>query len=326
MQYSIIVCLPGREVCTNFKMKTSKSLSKKCTWHTQFVVFKCNWGKKCTPFSFNTPNDKKKKIIQINVIKTQHKDRKKFKPASSILLCSCIIFTSPKKPITIWYCTGSPAVLSPLHFSNPPNYGEAQINNMLLIYTRRWRYKIEIITIHVQHAGLIFNADFLFQYIFEYNQAGNKSMSCCIKCPPPPSRDRLVQLDLHKVESCFWRFSQITGPTCRMWVSCAAGCEARPACCFITKLRDNLPRRHPTLLTDYSKAVVSKGKKNRKVHHQPILFQEEEKKSLHYKQLIYKDAATDQTLHCSLYLSWHVDGEMIIYENTIWWIILLIWI
>lgn len=37
---------------------------------------------------------------------------------------------------------------------------------MLLRYTRKRKYKIEIITIHVQHAGLIFNADFALIYIY----------------------------------------------------------------------------------------------------------------------------------------------------------------
>lgn len=70
------------------------------------------------------------------------------------------------------------------------------------------------------------------------------------------------------------------------------------------KITRQLPRRHPTLLTDYLKAVASKGerKTKRKVH-QPILFFEEEKKSLHYKQLIYKDAATDHTLYIALCIS-----------------------
>lgn len=145
--------------------KLANHYPKKCTWHS-FAVFKCNWENKCTPLSNNTQHDKKKNHNKWNK-NTTH--RKKYKPASSILLCSfrgCIIFTSPppkkKKKPTPWYCTASPAVLSPLHFSNPPPPPpkKAQINNMLLIYTRRWRYKIEIITVHVQHAGLIFNADF----------------------------------------------------------------------------------------------------------------------------------------------------------------------
>lgn len=62
------------------------------------------------------------------------------------------------------------------------------------------------------------------------------------------------------------------------------------------------PRRHPTLLTDYFKAVASKEEK-KKVHQPILFFEEEQKKSLHYKQLIYKDAATDQTLYVALCIS-----------------------
>lgn len=43
--------------------------------------------KKCTPLN-QYPKMIKKKSYKINEIKTQHKERKKYKPASSILLCS----------------------------------------------------------------------------------------------------------------------------------------------------------------------------------------------------------------------------------------------
>lgn len=166
LQYYIIVCLSWRGVCTKFKMKNSQIIIQKSALDT--VLLYLNATGKTNALLFQTiPNTIKKNHNKWNK-NTTH--RKKYKPASSILLCSfrgCIIFTSPpppkkKKKPTPWYCTASPAVLSPLHFSNPPPPPpkKAQINNMLLIYTRRWRYKIEIITVHVQHAGLIFNADF----------------------------------------------------------------------------------------------------------------------------------------------------------------------
>lgn len=86
-------------------------------------------------------------------------------------------------------------------------------------------------------------------------------------------------------------------------------CEARPACCFITmssflenKITRQLPRRHPTLLTDYLKAVASK-KVQKKFISRSSSLKKEKKKSLHYKQLIYKDAATDQTLYVALCIS-----------------------
>lgn len=49
-------------------------------------------------------------------------------------------------------------------------------NNMLKLNKKKW-YKIEIITIHVQHAGLIFLMQiFVF---FLYNRAGNKTDDIC---------------------------------------------------------------------------------------------------------------------------------------------------
>lgn len=49
-----VACLPGREVCPNFKTKTFKSsFKKKCTWHTKFVL-KCKRKiktKECTALS-----------------------------------------------------------------------------------------------------------------------------------------------------------------------------------------------------------------------------------------------------------------------------------
>lgn len=89
---------------------------------------------------------------------TQRKKEVQTSLLNLVQFCGCIIFTSPKKPTP--YDT-APAVLlfCPRCISiTPQNYGEAQINNMLLVYTRSWKYKIE--TVHVQHAGLIFNADF----------------------------------------------------------------------------------------------------------------------------------------------------------------------
>lgn len=171
-------------------MKTCKIIIPKSALDTQSLLYlNATGGGGWVPSSLNQHPKWNQKIIIIIINQRRQKHNTKKERSSNQPLQSCAVLRlhniyKPKETHTIWYCTGSPAVLSPLHFSKPPNYGEAQINNMLLIYTRRWRYKIEIITVHVQHAGLIFNAGFLFQYIFEYNQAGNKSMRCCIKCPP----------------------------------------------------------------------------------------------------------------------------------------------
>lgn len=196
---------------------------------------------------------------------------------------------------------------------------------MLLIYTRRWKYKIEIITVHVQHAGLIFNADFfLFQYIFEYNQAGNKSMRCCINSPLPPPAWRVSRqkLNLHKVESFFWSFFSDYGPTCRMWVWCVAGCEARPACCFITMssfLENKITKTtastpsHTTYRLFKSCSLKGKKKREKKFISRSSSLKKKTVSSLQATNL-QRCCDWSDTLHCSLYLSWHVDGEMIIWE------------
>lgn len=94
LQYYIIVCLSWRGVCTKFKMKNSQIIIQKSALDT--VLLYLNATGKTNALLFQTiPNTIKKNHNKWNK-NTTH--RKKYKPASSILLCSfrgCIIFTSP---------------------------------------------------------------------------------------------------------------------------------------------------------------------------------------------------------------------------------------
>lgn len=95
LQYYIIVCLSWRGVCTKFKMKNSQIIIQKSALDT--VLLYLNATGKTNALLFQTiPNTIKKKNHNKWNKNTTH--RKKYKPASSILLCSfrgCIIFTSP---------------------------------------------------------------------------------------------------------------------------------------------------------------------------------------------------------------------------------------
>lgn len=97
LQYYIIVCLSWRGVCTKFKMKNSQIIIQKSALDT--VLLYLNATGKTNALLFQTiPNTIKKNHNKWNK-NTTH--RKKYKPASSILLCSfrgCIIFTSPPPP------------------------------------------------------------------------------------------------------------------------------------------------------------------------------------------------------------------------------------
>lgn len=112
-----------REVCANFKMKTFKSWSKKCTWHTKFLLY-LNATEKNALLSQSIPPRDTKKIIQNKWNKNTTQRKKEVQTSLLNLVvqffCGCIIFTSPKKPAPHDNCTGSPAVLFPLHFSKPP--------------------------------------------------------------------------------------------------------------------------------------------------------------------------------------------------------------
>lgn len=97
-----------REVCTKFKMKTEQIIIQKCTWHTKFVVFKCNW--KNALLSQSIPQ-MIKKIIKNKWDKNTTQRKKEVQTSLLNLVvqfCGCIIFTSPKKPTP--YDT-APAVL-----------------------------------------------------------------------------------------------------------------------------------------------------------------------------------------------------------------------
>lgn len=117
---------------------TTRMFIQKCTDTRSYVVFKCNREKntKRTRLSIVIQNKK-----QSN--KKYHKERKKFKPASSILCrftpLHNIYTPPPSHPNTHPVCDTAPAVLLfcprciPLYTPTPTpkNYGEAQINNML---------------------------------------------------------------------------------------------------------------------------------------------------------------------------------------------------
>lgn len=232
--------------------------------------------------------------------------------------------------------------------------GEAQINDMLLIYRRRWKYKIEIITIHVQHAGLIFNADFFlfFLHIFEYNQAGNKSMKCCIKCHPlftqtPHPTPSLVDRSWICIKwshacliifsfSFFWR--EISGPDLQTVMLVRPGLLVFVFINSVMNLQNNNNKKNSSTKdicldpTSHSYLQVSLkscnlgGEEQCSSEGPPFPLHEE---SLHYKQLIYKrcSAWSDSTsLVASLLTRGGIGRWLYMRIVAIWWIILLIWI
>lgn len=117
---------------------------------------------------------------------------------------------------------------------------------------------------------------FCFQYIFEYNQAGNKSMRCCIKCPLPWRVSRR-KINLHKVVSRFFVFlffvfkdsfvnfffrfrvhlSNVSLVSCRLWDR---------ACLLVHKnvSKNTTALRRPTLLTGDLKAGASSERQTNK--------------------------------------------------------------
>lgn len=69
--------------------------------------------------------------------KTQHKERSSNQPPQSwcaVFFRGCIIFTSQKKPTP--YCSGSPAVLCPLHLSNPQTMEKRSQQHALNIHEK----------------------------------------------------------------------------------------------------------------------------------------------------------------------------------------------